>query len=330
MPEPVVPRWGSITDVPGVRVGQAQRTGDGWLSGVSVVVPPPGTVGGVDVRGGGPGTHETDALAPTTLVPTVDAVTLTGGSAFGLAAASGVMSWCEREGLGFPAGPPDDPTSIRVPIVPAAAVFDLGRGGDVAARPDAALGLEAAAAAAPEVPARGRIGAGTGCRIDATRLPGGVGTASRTLANGVLVGALVVLNAAGSPFDPVTGGLLGLPFLPPGTDRREVAAFRRPTDRNADGPGGFAPANTTLAVVATNAGLDVAQATRVAAAGHDGIARGVDPAHLLVDGDTVFALATGAVPVDGRDLLALSAAAAQVVLLALLDAVLSSVGRGSG
>ena len=150
--------WGSITDVPGVRVGHATRAGGGWLTGVTVVLPPPGTVGAVDVRGGGPGTHETDALDPTTLVPTVDAVVLTGGSAYGLASAGGVQAWCEEQGRGVPVGPPDDPRRIVVPIVPAAAVLDLGRGGDPTARPDAALGRAAVEAAAGPEGARAALG----------------------------------------------------------------------------------------------------------------------------------------------------------------------------
>ncbi|MFI7588462.1 P1 family peptidase [Spongisporangium articulatum] len=322
-------RFGSITDVPGVRVGQVQRTGGGWLTGVSVVVPPPGTVGGVDVRGGGPGTHETDALHPTTLVPTVDAVTLCGGSAFGLAAAGGVQRWCEEQGLGFPAGPPEDPTSIRVPIVPAAAIFDLGRGGDLAARPDAGMGLDAARASGATPPPRGAVGAGTGARIDGARRPGGVGTSSRHVPvggpEGVEVGAFVVLNAAGSPYDPATDALLGTAFVPADVDRDELLAHRRPRVPSGDA-GIFVPpaTNTTLAVVATNARLDPAQVTRLAAGAQDGIARGVNPAHLLVDGDTVFGLATGEVDVQGLELLMLQAAAADAVLLAVLDAVLES------
>ncbi|WP_281445468.1 P1 family peptidase, partial [Paenarthrobacter nicotinovorans] len=124
----------AITDVPGIRVGHMQKNDGGWLSGVTVVLPPPGTVGSIDVRGGGPGTHETDALDPTTLVSTVDAVVLTGGSAFGLASATGAQLWCEEQGRGFAV-----PGTV-VPIVPAAAIFDLGRGGDVRARPDADMG----------------------------------------------------------------------------------------------------------------------------------------------------------------------------------------------
>ena len=154
---------GAITDVAGIRVGHVQKTGDGWLSGVTVVLPPPGTVGSVDVRGGGPGTHETDALDPTTLTRTVDAVVLTGGSAFGLAAAHGAQRWCEENGRGFPV-----PGGV-VPIVPAAAIFDLGRGGDFAARPDAAMGYEATADAAARKEGhdveRGNVGAGTGAVI---------------------------------------------------------------------------------------------------------------------------------------------------------------------
>ncbi len=153
----------AITDVPGIRVGHASRTGAGWLSGVTVVLPPPGTVGSVDVRGGGPGTHETDALDPTTLSTAVDAVVLTGGSAFGLAAAHGAQRWCEEQGRGFPV------MGGVVPIVPAAAIFDLGRGGDFTARPDAAMGYEATADAAAHKDAhdveRGNVGAGTGAAI---------------------------------------------------------------------------------------------------------------------------------------------------------------------
>ena len=171
----------AITDVPGLRVGHAGRTGEGWLSGVTVVLPPAGTVGSVDVRGGGPGTHETDALDPTTLTRTVDAVVLTGGSAFGLAAAHGAQRWCEENGRGFAV------TGGVVPIVPAAAIFDLGRGGDFAARPDAAMGYAATADAAARKEGhdveRGNVGAGTGALIGRGQYKGGVGTASITLEN---------------------------------------------------------------------------------------------------------------------------------------------------
>lgn len=296
-----------LTDVEGLRVGHATRDRRGWATGVTAVICPPGTVAGVDVRGGGPGTHETDALAPGTLVDHVDAVVLCGGSAFGLVAAHGVQRWCEEHGLGFPVGADPDGTVHRVPIVPAAAIFDLGRGGDWAARPDAGLGYEAAAAASPGPFARGRVGAGTGARTAAGTSPGGVGTATVALPGGVVVSALVVLNAAGR----VAGD---------------------PAPQAGSAPGGL---NTTLAVVATNAGLDVAQATRMAGCGHDGLARTIDPVHTLQDGDTVFALATGAVDVAGAvpgpvpgwpgaahlaGLTAVQGAAAAAVADAVLDA----------
>jgi L-aminopeptidase/D-esterase-like protein len=335
--------WGQLTDVPGVLVGHAQRIGAGRLTGVTVVLPPPGTIGAVDVRGGGPGTHETDALDPTTLVPTVDAVTLTGGSAFGLVCAHGVQRWCADHGRGYPAGPPTDPTSLLVPIVPAAAIFDLGRGGagaDPAGHPDTELGrlavVDAAGSAGRPVP-RGNVGVGTGALMAWQTLKGGVGTASVVLPGGLVVGALVVVNALGSPVDPVTGALLGIAFVPPGRPRPAAprssaapdgsgASATAPGTGAADGagPGTAAAANTTLAVVATNAALDPAQARRTATAAHDGIARGLSPVHTLLDGDTVFTLATGQVPVDLPGRLALQAAAADAVLLAVLDAVLSS------
>ena len=194
---------GAITDVAGIRVGHVQKSGDGWLSGVTVVLPPPGTVGSVDVRGGGPATHETDSLDPTTLSQTVDAVVLTGGSAFGLAAAGGAMRWCEENGRGFPV-----PGGL-VPIVPAAAIFDLGRGGDFSARPGEAMGYAATAAAAGQPEGhdveRGNVGAGTGAAIGRGTYKGGVGTASLTLNNiskdgPVVVGAIAVVNALGLPF----------------------------------------------------------------------------------------------------------------------------------
>ncbi len=291
------------------------------------MIPPPGTVGAVDVRGGGPGTHETDALDPTTLVPTVDAVTLTGGSAFGLASAGGVQQWCLEQGLGFPAGPPQDPTSILVPIVPAAAVFDLGRGGDLSARPDFSLGYQAASSASTTT-ARGVIGAGTGALAARGLLKGGIGTASRELPGGVVVGALAVLNSMGSPLDTATGGLLGTAFVPPGLPRpplpssaenefflRDLAAATAPP-----------PANTTLAVVATNAVLDPARTRRTATAAHDGLARSLAPVHTLLDGDTVFALATGAIEVDFPTIVAIQTAAADAVMLAVMDAVLAADG----
>jgi len=294
---------GAITDVAGIRVGHVQKSGDGWLSGVTVVLPPPGTVGSVDVRGGGPATHETDSLDPTTLSQTVDAVVLTGGSAFGLAAAGGAMRWCEENGRGFtvPGG--------LVPIVPAAAIFDLGRGGDFSARPGEAMGYAATAAAAGQPEGhdveRGNVGAGTGAAIGRGTYKGGVGTASLTLNNiskdgPVVVGAIAVVNA------------LGLPFGAKAAQVPETAP----------------PLNTTLVVVATDAVLDKADCKRTASAAHAGLARALNPSHTLADGDTVFALATGAVALDRStpaarqiSLITLQSAAADVVRLAILDGI---------
>jgi L-aminopeptidase/D-esterase-like protein len=294
---------GAITDVPGIRVGHTQKTDAGWLSGVTVVLPPPGTVGSVDVQGGGPATHETDALDPTTLVSAVDAVVLTGGSAYGLVSASGAQRWCEENNRGFAV-----PGGV-VPIVPAAAIFDLGRGGDFSARPTAEMGYAATAAAAAEKDGhdvgRGNVGAGTGAVLART-FKGGVGTASATLENGVIVGAIAVVNALGLPFDQAK------PEVP--------APVKAATTTN-----------TTLVVVATNAVLDVAECKRTASASQAGIARALNPSHTLADGDTVFCLSTQAVALDRTDeaarqisLITLQSTAADVVRLAILDGVASA------
>ncbi|WP_426225621.1 P1 family peptidase [Pseudarthrobacter sp. DSP2-3-2b1] len=313
---------GAITDVQGIRVGHAGRTGDGWLTGVTVVLPPPGTVGSVDVAGGGPATHETDALDPSTLVATVDAVVLTGGSAYGLASAGGAQQWCEENGRGFAV-----PGGV-VPIVPAAAIFDLGRGGDFSARPTADMGYAATAAAAAQEEGadveRGNVGAGTGALIART-YKGGVGTASVTLENGVVVGALAVVNALGLPVadgrqEPQPSARSVVPPLD--------ARFRAPEPADREAAPGL---NTTLVVVATNAVLDVAECKRTASAAQAGIARALNPSHTLADGDVVFCLATGTVTLDRSSetarqvsLITLQSAAADVVRLAILDGVASA------
>ncbi|MFC9065879.1 MULTISPECIES: P1 family peptidase [Streptomyces] len=317
----------ALTDVPGIRVGHAQRIGDGWLTGVTVVLAPEGgAVGAVDVRGGGPGTRETDVLDPRNLVEKVNAVVLTGGSAFGLDSASGVMSWLEEQGRGYQVGP--GPGQV-VPIVPAAVLFDLGRGGDWHARPDAALGRAAVqdAAAGPAGPgtpvAMGTVGAGTGATTGAgtapgegegggspggqPKLKGGVGTASTVLPNGVTVAALVAVNAAGSPIDPDTGAFYGEdPGARPPTPEQHARARRllaeaHHASTHRSPTAGDPPLNTTLAVVATDAVLTPAQAQKLAGTAHDGLARAVRPVHLMTDGDTVFALATGDRPLTYPD-----------------------------
>jgi L-aminopeptidase/D-esterase-like protein len=317
----------SLTDVPGLRVGHAQRVGDGWLTGTTVVLPPAdGAVAGVDVRGGGPGTRETDLLDPRTLVERVHAVVLTGGSALGLAAADGVARALLRDGIGFAVGMPPQPGEV-VPIVPAAVLFDLGRGGAFGNAPDAALGAEAYAAARPAV-AEGTVGAGTGAVVGG--LKGGVGTASRRLPDGTTVGALVVVNAVGSALDPATGELWATRHCRSGDlpdlrrpDPADLAAY---TDLVASlAPKATPGQATTLAVVATDATLTKAQCAKVAGLGHDGLARAINPVHTMLDGDSVFTLATGARPAP--DLLAFHAlltAAGDIVTVAVARAVVAA------
>ncbi|MFD3379021.1 MULTISPECIES: P1 family peptidase [unclassified Streptomyces] len=315
----------ALTDVAGLRVGHATRIGDGWLTGTTVVLAPEGgAVAAVDVRGGGPGTKETDALDPRNVVRKVEALVLTGGSAYGLDSATGVMAWLEERGRGVRVGP--DPRQV-VPVVPAACVFDLGRGGDFRARPDAAVGREAVEAAAASEPGarvpEGSVGAGTGAAVG--MMKGGVGTASAVLESGVTVAALVVANAAGSVVEPETGALYGELvqglLACPAEEVHEAARVRL---AEAAAKNNLPPLNTTLAVVATDADLSKAQAQKLAGTAHDGIARAVRPVHLLHDGDTVFALATGARPLAEENPLALNeilAAGADLVTRAIVRAV---------
>ncbi|WP_306333209.1 P1 family peptidase [Streptomyces sp. KL118A] len=323
------PLSGSLTDVAGLRVGHATRTGDGRLTGTTVVLAPEGgAVAAVDVRGGGPGTRETDALDPRNLVQRVEAVVLTGGSAYGLDSASGVVAWLEERGRGVRVGP--DPSHV-VPVVPAACVFDLGRGGDFGARPDAATGraaIEDAARTEPFTPVvEGNVGAGTGAVVG--RFKGGVGSASVRLDSGITVAVLAVANAAGSAVDPGTGALYGQYFEGkrvgyPAPEVHAEATRRLAETAVENGP---PPLNTTLAVVATDAELTKAQAQKLAGTSHDGMARAVRPVHLLNDGDTVFALATGEHALAAGNPLALNeilAAGADLVTAAITRAMLAA------
>ena len=286
----------AITDVGGIRIGHYQRLdpdasmGAGWACGVTVVLTPPGTVGAVDCRGGAPGTRETDLLDPANTVRFVDAVLLAGGSAYGLAAADGVMRFLEERerGVAMDGG--------VVPIVPGAVIFDLSVGG-WECRPTAEFGYAACAAAEDGTEMGvGTVGAGVGARAGA--LKGGVGTASTALPSGVTVGALAVVNSAGEVVD----GATGLPWMadltqqfalqpPPAEQIEALAQLPPPSDplNNA--------LNTVIAVVATDAALSPAACRLVAISAHDGLARSIRPAHTPVDGDTVFVLATGAVEV---------------------------------
>lgn len=277
---------GSLTDVDGIRVGHHHRIRRGWQTGTTVVMFDGGATAGVDVRGGGPGTRETDLLRPEAMIERIHAVCLSGGSAFGLSAADGVMHWLEERHIGFPVGDPSLVPRPVVPIVPAAVIFDLGRGGATGNRPDATFGRRAAAAARNRPPASGSVGAGAGCR--AGGLQGGIGGASKRLASGAVVAAIAVVNAAGRVIDPATG----LPWVT-GSRRlsRPSAADRHTLSAITDSP--MSTLNTTIGVVATNIALSKAECTKLAAVAHDGLARAVRPAHSMFDGDTIFGVSTG-------------------------------------
>nr|WP_305094643.1 P1 family peptidase [Prescottella sp. R16] len=329
----------SLCDVTGVLVGHHQvldadtTLGSGSATGSTVVLVSAGATAGVDVRGGGPGTRETDLLDPSHSVQQVHAVLLTGGSAYGLAAADGVVQWLEEHGHGIPMGAPGQ----VVPIVPGAVIFDLPVG-DWTVRPTADFGHRAAAdAVASETVATGSVGAGTGARAGVVK--GGVGTASTVIdggpADGVTVGTLMVANPVGSVWDPDTGLPWGLTHAD--AQRRGI---RPPSAAdlaaaNALGQKGTV-LNTTIGVVATDAPLSKPSCRRVAVAGHDGLARAIRPAHSPLDGDTIFALATGtreippvpgvpaAFPHELPILDAVCTAAALCVQRAIVDAILSA------
>lgn len=317
----------SICSIPGITVGHAQDREA--LTGCTVVLCPEGAVGGVDVRGGAPGTRQTDALGVTHLVPVVHAVVLTGGSAFGLEAATGVMRWLEARGSGFDVG------VTRVPIAPTAVIFDLALGrSDV--RPDAAMGYAACEVASSEPPAQGSVGAGTGATVGkALGLPnamrGGTGTAAYALGTtGVLVGALVVVNAFGDVRDPATGRIVAgarQPGKREFADGLEVLRSRagQPPPGSTWGRTTEPGQHTVIGVVATNARLTKSQATKVAQMAHDGIARAVRPAHTMVDGDTLFALATGTHECDVN---IVGAFAAEAVSEAIVNAVRHATSAG--
>lgn len=280
-----------ITDVPGILVGNA--TLPDLLTGVSVVVAEPAAVAGVDCRGGAPGTRETDLLDPACAVERVDAICLAGGSAFGLAAADGVLRQLAAAGRGHPVA------GWRVPIVPAAIIFDLLTGAKAPGRlPDyAALGAAAAAAADAGGFGLGNVGAGAGAR--AGRLKGGLGSASAVDDDGLQIGALVAVNARGS----VTLGAQPQFLAWPWEQGAEFGGLPPPTERVPLGPAGQAQPrlgeNTTIAVVATNAALGKAEAQRVAIMAQDGLARAIRPLHTPFDGDSVFALSTQRLQVAG-------------------------------
>ena len=307
-----------LTAIPGIRVGHG--TDAVGCTGCTVILCPDGTVGGVDIRGSAAGTREMDALSPLHLVPSVHAVLLAGGSAFGLDAAGGVMRYLEERGVGF------DVQVARVPIVPAAILFDL-RLGDAAARPDAQMAYTACQQATTGPFPEGCVGAGTGATVGklfgiSRAMKSGLGSAALELPGGVHVAALVAVNAFGDVRDPATGTLLA--------GAREAAESPRLANtaaamRQGVLPRGYQPDNTTLAVVATNARLTKLQATKLAQAAQHGLVRAVCPVHTTLDGDLVIALATGTVEAEVNTL---GLAAAEVVAEAIVRAVKTATSLG--
>lgn len=314
-------------------MGHATRSGAGWLTGTTVILAEgPGAVAGVDVRGGGPGTRETDLLEPRNLVERVHAVVLSGGSAFGLASVDGVVQGLADDGIGLSVGAAPDQV---VPIVPAAIIFDLGRGGVFRSHPGPDLGreayLDARGPRGMQAVRQGCVGAGAGAV--AGGLKGGLGSASARVPRGWTVAALAVANPGGSAVDPNSGRLWSAECGLPG-EFDEVTRRARP----AAGPGGAAgpprPFNTTIGVVATDAPLTKAQCQKLAEAAQDGLARAVRPVHTMFDGDTIFGLSTAATgaPVDPGELNELLAVAAdcfaRAVGLGLLAAVTTETQAG--
>ncbi len=314
------PAIGSITRVPDIKVGHAQD--DAALTGCTVILCEQGAVGGVDQRGGAPGTRETDLLRPMHLVQRVHAVLLAGGSAFGLAAADGVVRWLEERGHGFDVG------VARVPIVPAAVLFDLDIG-RAEARSTPGMGYAACQAASGGPVAEGCLGAGTGARVGTVNgvgraTKGGLGTASVDLGGGLVVGAVFAANCFGDVVDPATGRIVAGARDVRGEGFADtMQVLKGQVGRPLQGFGGAS--NTIIGVVATNAALGKEEANKVAQMAQDGLARVVRPAHTMFDGDTVFSLSTGD---RVADVTLVGAYAAEVTAQAILRAVLAATPAG--
>ena len=319
----------AITDVPGIEVGQhTASNGGGGMTGTTVVLARGGATAGVTQRGGAPGTRLTELLKPEKPVALVHAVTLSGGSAYGLAAADGVTACLESQGIGAAVG-----AGSVVPVVPAAILFDPGRCAPFSFRPDASFGAAACQAASSGPVAMGNVGAGAGARSGGAK--GGLGTASAVLPNGVVVGAIVAVNSVGRVFDATTGDLFAGYVLSP-ADGAAAAARALPAAR---APQAVSAADaiepevllqaTTIAVVATNARLTKGQASKVAQMADDGMGRAIRLAHGTGDGDTVFALATGTVAGE-PNINEIGGAAADVLSRAIVRAVLHAEGLHAG
>jgi len=318
----------AITDVRGIEVGHAQN--EAALTGCTVILCRKGAVAGVDVRGGAPGTRETDLLNPINLVQKIHAIVLAGGSAFGLDAASGVMRYLEEQKIGFNTG------AAKIPIVPAAILYDLNLG-RANIRPDPAMGYLAASQASSAPPREGNIGAGTGASVGkmfggSLSMKAGLGTASMDIGGGVVVGAIVAVNAWGDVLDVQTNeiiaGLRSGKVGPLRIGKKEyfadtLALLKSPVRRGVLGLA--SRANTVIGVVATNASLTKAQATKVAQMAHNGIARTIRPAHTMLDGDVIFALSTGT---KKADVSAIGAFAAEAMAEAIIRAVKMAKSAG--
>ena len=309
---------GSITDVGGMRVGHFTDTRR--PTGCTVVIFDQPATAGVDVRGAAPGTRETDLLNPINIVQHVNAILLSGGSAFGLDAASGVMRYLEERGLGFRMGP------IVVPIVPAAILFDLNIG-DSKIRPSAESGYAACRGASDANVPEGNVGAGAGATVGKlfgmhSAMKGGIGTASLKIGKtGLVVGAIVAVNAVGDVLDSKTGKILAGSRAPDGKRFRNCMAQTISGLKEEGRPG----ENSTIGIVATNAALNKNQATRMAQMAHDGLARSINPVHTDLDGDTMFAVSTGASHAE-TDLTTIGSVSAEVVARAVLRAVFAATG----
>ncbi len=304
---------GKITDIKGIEVGHAQDMEAG--TGCTVILCKQGAVAGVDVRGSAPGTRETDLMRPGNLVDRVHGIVLSGGSAFGLAAADGVMRYLEEEGIGFKTG------VAYVPIVGGAVLFDLEYK-DPYVRPNADMGYCACKNATSEILEQGSIGAGTGATVGklfgmTCAMKGGIGTASITLHDGVVVGAIVAVNAFGDIIDL--------------ENRRIIAGAKDPTTGNfintskhlmsASRISENFPGNTTIGVVATNAKLTKEEVNKLASISHDGLALVIRPVHTMIDGDTLFGLSTGEMK---GDMVAIACAAVEVTARAIINAIKSA------
>jgi L-aminopeptidase/D-esterase-like protein len=312
-------RNATLTAVPGIKVGHFTLTER--PTGCTVVLAEAGVTAGVDVRGAAPATAETDLLKPVNLVQQVHAIVLSGGSAFGLDSRSGVMRYLDEKNVGFKAF-----GSINVPIVPAASLFDLNVGGSSKIRPTADCGYRAAQAAGQAPVTEGNVGAGAGATIGKTAggeraMKGGLGSAAIEMPDGLIVAAIVALNAIGDVIDPATGRLVAGVRTPDGKSLADARVLLAAGQRQAPRAG----ENTTIGIVATNATLTKTQATKVAEMTHDGFARAIFPSHTLGDGDAIFVLATAG-KTGSADVSRIGALAAKVMADAIVRAATQATG----